>query len=66
MHDVNGTPLKVGDTVLLPCKITELSASMPDYCNVAVETLLGRRPDGQKERFSAINTAQMILHSRPG
>lgn len=64
MHDKNGTPLKVGDIVVIPCKVTHLCDSTPDYCNVECETLYGRRPDGNKERFGAINTAQLVLIER--
>lgn len=59
MHDKNGTPLQKGDTVLIPAVITDLHET-EDYCNVGVETVHGRRPDGAKERFSAINTAVMV------
>ena len=61
MHDKNGTPLKKGDRVLIPAVITEIHPT-EEYCNVSLETVHGRRPDGQKERFSAINTAVTILH----
>lgn len=60
MHDMNGTPLKVGDTVNIPCVITQLSPS-EDYCNVSLETVQGRRPDNQPERLSGINTGVMVL-----
>jgi hypothetical protein len=63
MHDANGTQLNVGDKVLIPCVIKSLSVGTPDYCNVSVETTLGRRPDGNKESFSAINTAQLVKMS---
>lgn len=63
MHDKNGTPLKLGDVVTLQAVITELSAT-EDYCNVAIVSVEGRRPDGQKERVSAINTAVLVLHDR--
>jgi len=66
MHDVNGTKLEVGDNVLIPGVITNLCVGTPDYCNVSVQTALGRRPDGEKESFSAINTAQMIKVSGGG
>jgi hypothetical protein len=59
MHDVNGKPLKIGDKVHIPCVITSLSESYPDFCNVAVETIHGRRPDGQKNRYGDINTGQL-------
>jgi hypothetical protein len=59
MHDANGTPLKVGDKVIIPGVVTQLSP-MEDYCNVSVETTLGRKPDGEKNTFGAINTAQIV------
>ena len=55
MHDVNGKPLKVGDRVNIPCVVKQCSTT-EDYCNVSLETVHGRRPDGQKESISAINT----------
>lgn len=59
MHDAKGRALKIGDRVLIPATVTELYAT-EDYCNVAAESALGRRPDGQKERFGAINTGVML------
>lgn len=59
MHDVNGTELKVGDKVLIPCVITSLSGGA-DYCNVSAKSTLGRRPDGANETFSAINTGILV------
>nr|WP_298685201.1 hypothetical protein [uncultured Dongia sp.] len=61
MHDKNGTPLKKGDVVMIPAVVTEVSAT-EEFCNVSLETIHGRRPDGAKERISAINTAVTILH----
>jgi len=63
MHDANGTPLKVGDIVNIPCVIQQVQAT-DDFCNIFLETILGRRPDGQKDHFGAINTAQVVLVSR--
>lgn len=63
MHDRNGTPLQKGDVVLIPAVITELNGG-EDHCNVSVLTEHGRRPDGAKEYFGAINTAVMVLHQR--
>ena len=63
MHDVNGTLLKKGDLVYIPAVIDELQAG-EDYCNVTVESLFGRRPDGLKERICAINTGVMILYKK--
>ena len=59
MHDAKGRSLKVGDTVLIPAVVTELYQT-EDYCNVAARSLLGRRPDGEKETFGAINTGVML------
>lgn len=59
MHDANGTPLVKGDKVLIPAVITDLSAG-EEFCNVTVETTLGRRPDGSKEKISAINTGVLV------
>lgn len=64
MHDKNGTELKKSDIVLIPATITDLNEG-EDYCNVSVTTLYGRRPDGDKERISAINTGVMVLAHRP-
>lgn len=59
MHDAIGRPLQVGDTVVLTAKITQLSPT-PDYCNVTIESVHARRPDGAKETVSAINTAVLL------
>lgn len=64
MHDKNGTELKKGDVVLVPAVITELQAG-EDYCNVTIQSVHGRRPDGSKETISAINTGVLVLHDRP-
>lgn len=64
MHDKNGTLLQKGDIVLVPAVITSLSEG-EEYCNVGIETLYGRRPDGAKESMTAINTAVLVLHDRP-
>lgn len=55
MHDRLGNALKVGDQVKIDCVIKSVSPG-EDYCNVTLETLYGRRPDGMKETISAINT----------
>lgn len=59
MHDAKGRPLSVGDVVLIPAKVTQVSAT-EEYCNVSVQSILGRRPDGMKENISAINTAVLL------
>ncbi len=64
MHDAKGRELKVGDTVLIPAKVTELYAT-EEYCNVQAKSVIGRRPDGEKENFGGINTGVMI-RANPG
>ena len=61
MHDRNGTALKVGDIVMVEAVIQSLTDGSEDYCNVSLETLDGRRPDGAKERIYAINTGVLLL-----
>lgn len=56
MHDRCGNPLAKGDKVIIEAVITELYPT-EDYCNVQLQTLHGRRPDGQKETIYSINTA---------
>lgn len=63
MHDKNGTELKQGDIVLVPMKINHLNGG-EEYCNVDLETVHGRRPDGEKERLSAVNTGVLVLFER--
>lgn len=62
MHDRNGTPLKVGDTVVLELVITSTSAT-EDYCNVTAQSTAQRKPDGLLEHFSG-NAAVLTLHRR--
>jgi hypothetical protein len=64
MHDRNGTPLQVGDIVLLPARITNLNDSIPNYCNVTLESAYGRRPDDAKETL-CLNTGVVTLYMRP-
>jgi hypothetical protein len=64
MHDAKGRPLKVGDRVLLPARVKEIHAT-EDFCNVSVESEMGRRPDGQREIISGINTGVLLRHE-PG
>lgn len=63
MHDRNGTPLKKGDVVFIPAVIVELSPT-DDFCNVTLETVYGRKPDGETERISSINTGVLVLDER--
>lgn len=63
MHDRNGTPLHVGDKVMLPAEILEVQAHA-DYCNATVR-LLPMRGSGGREEKSVVNTAQLVLVDRP-
>ena len=55
MHDAKGRELKVGDVVLVPMRVAQLTPS-DDYCNARLESVYGRRRDGSKEVLSALNT----------
>lgn len=59
MHDARGKALKVGDLVMIPAVVTELCET-EDYCNVTVKSQIGRRPDGVKETWYAVNTGIML------
>lgn len=59
MHDAKNRELKVGDKVLIPALVTQLSPT-EDFCNVGVQTVYGRRPDGQPETMGAINTGVLL------
>lgn len=59
-HDVNGKLLRVGDRVTILAIVTSLSTA-EDFCNVDLETVHGRRPDGLREHLSAINTGVLEL-----
>jgi hypothetical protein len=62
MHDRNGKALKAGDLVNVPCVVKHLGG-VENFCNVELETVNGRRPDGKKETISAINSGVVLLNS---
>lgn len=64
MHDARGKELKVGDVVLIPARITSLSCT-PDYCNICVETLGGRLPDGERNSIGYLNARQVYRANAP-
>lgn len=64
MHDAKGRELKVGDTVLIPARVKQTMAT-EDYCTWHLETLYGRRLDGQKEMISRINMG-LVLRANHG
>jgi hypothetical protein len=59
MHDMNGTPLKVGDIVTVEYVIKTLHGGS-DFCNVSALSVAPRKPDGQYEYFTG-NTHVMVL-----
>lgn len=63
MHDRNGTLLKQGDVVMVPMTVKTLNEG-EDFCNLSLESLHGRRPDGLKEQVYAINTGVVVLYQR--
>lgn len=63
MHDMNGTPLKVGDKVMIPATIVEVQAH-PDFCNATVRPL-PMRGSGDREERMVVNTGQLVLLERP-
>lgn len=67
MHDRNGTPLMVGDKVMLPAVITDVQAHA-DYCNATVR-LLPMRGAGERAELWTGNTGQLVLieaNRKPG
>lgn len=62
MHDMNGTLVKVGDRVLLPCIVKEVSAG-EEFCNCSLISCVPRRPDGAYENINAINTGCLVVVS---
>lgn len=59
MHDAKGRELKVGDTVIVPCRVVSVSPGA-EFCNVSIETIGGRLPDGAKNSYGDINTKQLL------
>lgn len=59
MHDINGTPLKKGDKVMIPGVITDCQA-FENFCNVTVD-LLPMRGAGERRECWTGNTGQVVL-----
>jgi hypothetical protein len=55
MHDSEGNPLAVGDRITIEYEIASVHPDT-DYCNVTAYSVLGRKPDENKECFTG-NTA---------
>ena len=59
MHDHNGTPLKVGDRVMVEFVVKQVHAT-EEFCNLTLESVHGRLPDEQKET-AVINSHVAVL-----
>lgn len=58
-HDKNGKLIKVGNIVLIPCKVKSITMS-EDYCNLTVESLYYMPPYEQPTTYT-LNAKQVIL-----
>lgn len=64
MHDRNGTPLNVGDTVIFEAVIETLHGG-EDYCNVDLRATNYFRPHTDRfEKHFAFNTNELVLVKR--
>ena len=57
-HDKRGEELKVGDTVMVPCRVKAIHLT-EDYCNVDLETKLPMPPTGTVQALT-LNSRQTI------
>lgn len=60
-HDRNGKEIRVGDEVLLRAKVTQVWAG-EDYCNITIESITGRKPDGLSDT-AVLNAAVLEVVS---
>lgn len=58
-HDAKGNLVKVGDIVSIPAKILQIHQS-ENFCNVDVEFMYIMPGNAHHERYSALNTRQVI------
>ena len=54
-HDVKNNLLQPGDEVIFRGVVKSVQPT-EEYCNVTIESVHGRRPDGLKELIYSINT----------
>lgn len=59
MHDINGNPINVGDTVLVPCAVKSVTGG-EEYCNIMVETREVMFPGNYKVSI-ALNARQVLV-----
>lgn len=58
MHDAKGRTLKVGDTVLIPARVTSCAGD-ENFCSLDVETIGVMPGNGTANRISALSTKQV-------
>lgn len=58
-HDNAGQPLKVGDLVMIPCRVKDIY-STDEYCNVELETLYPMHPSSHHSGIT-LNAKQVSL-----
>jgi hypothetical protein len=65
MHDRNGTPIQVGDVVLVKAKVTSVSGGV-DYCNASLSVGFDKEHGADNIQTSlSVNTRQVVLYDRP-
>lgn len=57
-HDIHGTLLQVGDAVLVPAVVTQITMT-EEYCNVTVETREPMFPTTNKNTI-VLNAKQVV------
>lgn len=57
-HDVKGKPIRVGDTVNVPCVVEVVSQQGEEYCNVTLRTV-HPMPPTQDGTQIALNARQV-------
>lgn len=58
-HDRDKRPIKVGDTVNIPCVVTNISGG-EEYCNLTAETVIPMFPGTSKTTIT-LNAGQVVL-----
>jgi hypothetical protein len=64
MHDLNGNPINVGDTVMVPCTVKSITGG-EEYCNIMVETREVMFPGNIKARIN-LNARQVLVDVTAG
>lgn len=59
MHDRDGKPVKVGDLVLVPCRVEQTHAT-EEFCNATLRTLYPMYPSDRHDTV-VVNTRQLVV-----